>query len=361
MPGVYLVWPAFYTDVTDSYRLGRGGRLRTDLGGLYFNALVAVAVTGAWWVTGVDALLLLVATQLLQMVQQLTPLVRFDGYHVLADLTGVPDLFHRIKPTLLGALPWRWGDPEARTLKPWARVVVTMWVLLVVPLLLLALFGMVVALPRLLGSGGVRLGQEWGLLGDALGAGDLLQAAARIFTMLALVLPLAAIVYMLVRLARQLTTATWRATAGQPFKRVVASVAALAVVAALVWVWWPRTGTYRPIMPDETGTLTDLVRPLSAGTLPGSAPAAAPRAAPAWERGDEGEVQAVWDTSEPLPTSAEPQLAVVMQPQPTEVPAQETTGDTTTTEETTSAEPSGEPSAEPGGEPSAEPSAEPKR
>ena len=31
--GLYLVWPAFYTDVTDSYRLGRAGRLRTDLGG----------------------------------------------------------------------------------------------------------------------------------------------------------------------------------------------------------------------------------------------------------------------------------------------------------------------------------------
>ena len=41
--GLYLVWPAFYTDVTDSYRLGRAGRLRTDLGGLYFNAIVVVA------------------------------------------------------------------------------------------------------------------------------------------------------------------------------------------------------------------------------------------------------------------------------------------------------------------------------
>ena len=28
--GIYLVWPAFYTDVTDSYRLGRAGRVRTD-------------------------------------------------------------------------------------------------------------------------------------------------------------------------------------------------------------------------------------------------------------------------------------------------------------------------------------------
>ena len=101
--GLYLVWPAFYTDVTDSYRLGRGGRVRTDLGGLYFNAIVAVAMFGVWWVSGWDALLLIIATQVLQMVRHLTPLVRFDGYYVLADLTGVPDLFHRIKPTLLGA------------------------------------------------------------------------------------------------------------------------------------------------------------------------------------------------------------------------------------------------------------------
>ena len=42
--GIYLFWPAFYTDVTDSYRLGRAGRVRTDLGGLYFNALVVLAV-----------------------------------------------------------------------------------------------------------------------------------------------------------------------------------------------------------------------------------------------------------------------------------------------------------------------------
>ncbi len=46
--GLYLVWPAFYTDVTDSYRLGRRGRIRTDLGGLYFNAVVVVLTFG-WW------------------------------------------------------------------------------------------------------------------------------------------------------------------------------------------------------------------------------------------------------------------------------------------------------------------------
>ena len=119
--GLYLFWPAFYTDVTDSYRLGRVGRLRTDLGGLYFNAIVAVGIVGAWWFVRNDALLLVVATQILQMLRQLTPMIRFDGYHVLADLTGVPDLYHHIKPILLGVLPWRWRDPEVTVLKPWAR------------------------------------------------------------------------------------------------------------------------------------------------------------------------------------------------------------------------------------------------
>ena len=119
--GLYLVWPAFYTDVTDSYRLGRGGRIRTDLGGLYFNALVVVLTFGWWYATGWDALLLLVATQTLQMVQQLLPLLRFDGYHLLADLAGVPDLYHRIRPTLLGLLPApleRPRQPAAETRSP---------------------------------------------------------------------------------------------------------------------------------------------------------------------------------------------------------------------------------------------------
>jgi hypothetical protein len=31
--GSYLVWPSFFTNVTDSYRLDQAARIRTDLGG----------------------------------------------------------------------------------------------------------------------------------------------------------------------------------------------------------------------------------------------------------------------------------------------------------------------------------------
>ena len=52
-----------------------------------------------------DALLLLIALQLLEMVKQLSPVIRADGYHILSDATGVPDLYAHIGPTLRRLLP----------------------------------------------------------------------------------------------------------------------------------------------------------------------------------------------------------------------------------------------------------------
>ena len=53
--GIYLVWPVFYTDVTDSWRLSKPGRLRTDLGGVYFNVLFALTAAGAFLATSYQA------------------------------------------------------------------------------------------------------------------------------------------------------------------------------------------------------------------------------------------------------------------------------------------------------------------
>src|SRR4051812_43491466 len=46
--GISLMWPVFYPDVTDAYRLDRRGRLRTDLGGVYFNVLFVLATAVAY-------------------------------------------------------------------------------------------------------------------------------------------------------------------------------------------------------------------------------------------------------------------------------------------------------------------------
>ncbi|MBP1232559.1 putative peptide zinc metalloprotease protein [Arthrobacter sp. PvP102] len=301
--GLYLIWPAFFTDVTDSYRLGRGGRIRTDLGGLYFNAIVAVAIMGVWWATGFDALLLVVVTQILQMVRQLLPLVRFDGYHILADATGVPDLFQRIKPTLLGLLPWRRSDPEAQVLKPWARAVVTIWVLVTVPLLLFSLAMMVISLPRLLGTVWASVLKQQSQLTDSLAAGDVAGAAVRALAIAAVALPVVGIFYVLLRLVRQLTTGLWQKTRGKAIQRGAAMAAVAAVTAGLAWAWWPGADTYRPVQPYERGTLADVttaVFPTASSTT--------------LREGRAGKTVALWPAGAAKPTREQPQLSMVMVP-----------------------------------------------
>ncbi|TLM72887.1 hypothetical protein [Pseudarthrobacter sp. NamB4] len=301
--GLYLVWPAFFTDVTDSYRLGRGGRLRTDLGGLYFNAIIAVAVMGLWWATGFDALLLVVVTQILQMVRQLLPLVRFDGYHILADAAGVPDLFQRIKPTLLGLLPWNWGKPENRILKPWARAVVTAWVLVTVPLLLLSLALMVIALPRLLATAWDSASRQQDLLAGSLSVGDLAGAAVRVLAIIAVALPILGMLYILLRLLRQLVTVLLQKTRGKTLQRTAAMGAIAALLAGLAWAWWPDGGTYRPVQPYERGTLEDV----TTSVLPQSSKIML-------RAGGSGRTVALWPAGVSRPTRENPQLSMVLVP-----------------------------------------------
>ncbi len=126
--GIYLVWPVFYTDVTDSYRLSRAGRLRTDLGGIYFNGLITLTAAGLYLLTGYKPLLLVVVSQQILMVEQFVPWIRLDGYHVVSDLIGVSDLFARIRPVIVSLRRRRQPDPRVTELKPWARRVVTGWV-----------------------------------------------------------------------------------------------------------------------------------------------------------------------------------------------------------------------------------------
>ncbi len=298
--GFYLFWPAFYTDVTDSYTLGRAGRVRTDLGGLYFNALVVLASFAVWWATGWHAVLLIVATQILQMVRQLLPLLRFDGYHVLADLTGVPDLYSRIGPVMTGLLPGRSRQPEATALKTWARVVVVVWVLLAVPLMAITLLLMVVALPRLLATAWSALGEQGMLLTDAFGSGDVLGVLGRALGIVAVVVPLMGLGYVVLRLVRRIAGAVWRWSDSRPARRSLAVLVAIGLVAGLGWAWWPDADRYRPVRPWEGGTVLDAV-PAAAGT--------------ALAEGSRGTGDTVWPADAgPPPTADRPALALVLVP-----------------------------------------------
>jgi hypothetical protein len=75
-------------------------------------------------------------------------------------------------------------------LKPWARVVVTLWVLIVVSLLFASSVLMVLSLPRVATTAWVSLGRRWRTLGVNLDQGDVAAVGVRLPSVLAIVLPL---------------------------------------------------------------------------------------------------------------------------------------------------------------------------
>jgi putative peptide zinc metalloprotease protein len=259
--GMYLVWPAFYTEVTDSYRLPRRDRLRVDLGGLYFNALVAVVTLGVWLAWRKDALLLLVALQVLQMVKQLSPVIRADGYHILSDATGIPDLYAHIVPTLRRLLPGHRDEPSALNGK--ARLLVTAWVLIVVPVLLSLSLSAVVLLPRLATSAWVSGRLIAGAVPHELGDGRILSVLSSLVRLLALCLPVLGSALVTQKVVRTTASKARAWSSGRPARLGVVLAATAVIVAALAWAWWPA-GQYQPVRASDSGTLTGLARLVAA-------------------------------------------------------------------------------------------------
>ena len=242
--GIYLVWLSFFTNVTDSYRLSRAGRLRTDLGGLYFNLIFILALAGIYEATSAEILLLVIAITHLEMVEQLLPFVRFDGYFILSDLVGVPDLFARVAPILRSALSSGPRDPRVTGLRRPARIVVTGWVLCVIPLLTLSMGYLVLHLPGINRALWQAASRQAHLASTAVAGHSYAMAAVAAIGVVLLALSLAGSLYIVIGLARRLATAGLRWSTGHPARRLLATVAGLAGLAALA-AFWAMQGQFR--------------------------------------------------------------------------------------------------------------------
>src|ERR1700722_9621541 len=174
--GIYLVWPVFYTDVSDAYRLDRRGRLRTDLGGVYFNAIVLTACSCIYLSTHYLPLLIFIVVGHLQILWQFIPFVRMDGYWILSDLVGVPNLFAFMGPILVSF--GRTKDPRTAArlvrIKPWARRVITVWVGLTVAILAVNAAVIVWTGPRILTTDLVASRGRALSIGSEIAAGNLI-------------------------------------------------------------------------------------------------------------------------------------------------------------------------------------------
>lgn len=103
--GFVLVFPAFYTDVTDGYRLSRRARVRIDLAGPYFHLIFGLVMAAMYLLTGQIYWLILILLIDVEVGRQFLPIGRLDGYWAMADLSGIPDFYSRLVPFVASLLP----------------------------------------------------------------------------------------------------------------------------------------------------------------------------------------------------------------------------------------------------------------
>jgi putative peptide zinc metalloprotease protein len=252
--GLYLAWPVFYSDVTDSYRLSRGGRLRTDLGGVYFNLVFAVVLLLAYALLRYEPLLVVVALVQVEALHQFFPFFRLDGYYVISDLVGVPDLFARIGPTLKSFAWWRPPDRRAVALRPLARVLVAAWVLLTLLCMCFLYVLLVVGAPRLLATAQQSFLLHADELRGAIAAGNLPIGLLATIQEVLLVLPLLAITLSIGGVAKNVLLIGWRYSSRRPLARAVVLVGS-ALLIGFAAGFGVAHHLYKPIQPWERGTV----------------------------------------------------------------------------------------------------------
>ncbi|MGF1581163.1 MAG: site-2 protease family protein [Gemmataceae bacterium] len=94
--------PAMYCNVSDSWTLpSKWKRVLISFAGIYVELMIAAAATWIWWYTPSQpfvnylSLCLMMVCSVSTVIFNGNPLMRFDGYYILADILEIPNLRER--------------------------------------------------------------------------------------------------------------------------------------------------------------------------------------------------------------------------------------------------------------------------
>lgn len=96
-----VMWPVLYTDTTEAWKLpSRRARLQIAAAGMTTELLLAMGATYLWFLLPEGSLraavfFLATTTWVLTLAINASPFMRFDGYFLLSDLVGIPNLHSR--------------------------------------------------------------------------------------------------------------------------------------------------------------------------------------------------------------------------------------------------------------------------
>jgi putative peptide zinc metalloprotease protein len=104
-----MMTPMLYTDVTDAWRLpSRRQRMKIDSAGVAVELLIACLATFLWpflpeGIIKSTAFVMATSSLLMSLAINLSPFMRFDGYFILSDLVGIPNL----QPRAFAVARWK--------------------------------------------------------------------------------------------------------------------------------------------------------------------------------------------------------------------------------------------------------------
>jgi putative peptide zinc metalloprotease protein len=249
--GIYLIYPAFFTDVTDSYRLGRWARVRTDLGGFYFSLLFALGLVGLYVTTGQSYLLVVALLIDLDILYQCIPFVRLDGYWALTDLVGVPDMLSQMGPFMRSLRPGR-SLPGTRLppLKRWVKAIFIAYMVAAVPILAWFGFLTVTRAPAFLITIGSALRRQIADVYMAQTNQDPATMALAVAQACLLSVMILGMLGILFSLCGQFLGLVWKWSKSTPARRVAGATVSLGVLGLMVLYWVPELPLSTPAPPS---------------------------------------------------------------------------------------------------------------
>ncbi len=93
--GLYVMFPVCYADVSGIWTVGREQRAIVNLGGIYLETVYCFVLVIAYFLTGNFSLLGAATVLAANLLFELNPFFRNDGYWILVDLTNTPNLVQR--------------------------------------------------------------------------------------------------------------------------------------------------------------------------------------------------------------------------------------------------------------------------
>ncbi len=112
--GFYLLAPVMYADVSDVWKLKPSKRVIVNLAGIYNELLIATILITIYHLTGVIEYLAYSSIISFSVFTNLNPFLRYDGYWIITDLLGLPNLRKESNRMLIGFLkndmPLDWSN-----------------------------------------------------------------------------------------------------------------------------------------------------------------------------------------------------------------------------------------------------------